>query len=66
MNVSQELISVSIEVDRIARRLTSEEGRLTEEEFATLKKAKHFLNAHAAAIGAIESRIEDWTKDPYA
>lgn len=62
-SLSQELIHLAIEVDRIARRLTGEEGRLTEEEFVTLKKAKHILNAHADAIGAIESRIEDWTKD---
>ncbi len=66
MKLSQDLIDLAIEVDQIARRLTGEEGRLTEEEFATLKKAKHVLNAHADAIGAIESRMEDWRKNPYA
>ena len=66
MKLSQDLIDLAIEVDQIAVRLTGEEGRLTEEEFATLKKAKHVLNAHADAIGAIESRIEDWTRTTYA
>lgn len=66
MMLSQELIDLAIEVDRIARRLTRESDGLTEEEFVTLKKAKHLLNAHADAIGNIESRIEDWTKTTYA